>query len=215
MSGLLHELSDLLHGLLDWVESFAKVPYAGWALAAISFAESSFFPIPPDALLIPLCLARPELSFWFAFVCSVASVLGGIAGYGIGQVGGRPLIRRMFSRERVEAVSRYYDRYNAWATGIAGLTPLPYKIFTLSGGAFGIDFKVFVLASILARSLRFFAVATLIYFYGEPAKAFIDRHLGWLTIAFVILLAGGFWLMGRAAKRAGSNVSDATDEGGS
>ena len=122
--------------MFAWVESFAATPYGVWALFVISFAESSFFPIPPDVLLIALCLARPEQSLWFAFVCSVASVLGGMAGYGIGYYGGRPLVKRLFKPEKVRAVERLYERYNAWATGIAGLTPLPYKLFTISGGAF-------------------------------------------------------------------------------
>ncbi len=130
-------------------------------------------------------------------------MLGGIAGYGIGYYGGRPLLRRLFSQRWIEAVESYYDRYNAWATGIAGLTPLPYKVFTISGGAFSINFKIFVLASVVSRSLRFFVVAGLIYLIGEPAKALIERHLGWLTVAFVILLIGGFYLVGRGARRAG------------
>ena len=104
--------------------------------------------------------------------------------------------------DRVHAVESYYDRYNAWATGIAGLTPLPYKVFTISGGAFAIDFKIFVLASIVSRSLRFFIVAAIVYWLGDAAKIFIDEYLGWLTIAFVVLLVLGFWIAGRGARRA-------------
>jgi len=192
-----------LHELLAWVEGFAATPYGTWALFAIAFAESSFFPIPPDVLLIALCIGEPDRSLWFALVCSVGSVLGGVAGYGIGLWGGRPLLLRLFSRERVAVVSSYFDRYNAWAVGIAGLTPIPYKIFTIAGGAFAIDFRVFVLASAVSRSLRFFAIAGLMWWFGEPIRAFIDEYLGWLTIAFVVLLVGGFWLAGRGAKRAG------------
>ena len=191
-------LRDLLH----WVESFAASPNGVWALAVLSFAESSFFPIPPDVLLIALCLVKPELAFWFATVCAVASVLGGMAGYGIGFWGGRPLLKRLFRADRVRAVESYYDRYNAWATGIAGLTPIPYKVFTLSGGAFSINFKIFVLASIASRSLRFFAVAAIVYWLGDAARNFIDEYLGWLTIAFVVLLILGFWIAGKGARRA-------------
>ena len=194
---------DWLRELLAWVEAFADSPYGIWALALVSFAESSFFPIPPDVLLIALCLGNPDLAFWFAAVCAASSVVGGMAGYGIGYYGGRPLLKRLFKPERVAAVESYYDRYNAWATGIAGLTPLPYKIFTLAGGAFSINFKIFVLASIVSRSLRFFAVAAIVAWLGEAAREFIDRHLGWLTIAFVILLIVGFWLAGKGARRAG------------
>jgi len=197
---LLGRARDLMGGLLHWVEALAQGPNAAWSLFAVSFLESSFFPIPPDVLLIPLCLGKPELSFWFAGVCSAGSVVGGIAGYGIGFWGGRPLLRRLFSEGKINAVHAYYNRYNAWATGIAGLTPLPYKLFTLSGGAFAIDFRIFVFASLVSRSLRFFAVAALVYFFGEMAKSFIDRHLGWLTVVFVILLIGGFLIVGRKAR---------------
>lgn len=195
-------IHELLSGLLAWVESFAATPYGGWALFAIAFAESSFFPIPPDVLLIALCLGQPELSLFFALICTVASVTGGMLGYGIGFWGGRPLLKRLFNPQKIRAVESYYDRYNAWATGIAGLTPLPYKIFTISGGVFAINFKIFVIASVLARALRFFAVATLIYFYGESVKAFIERYLNLLSILVVIFLIGGYWLFARMAHRA-------------
>ncbi len=188
--------------LFHWVVDLAETPYATWALFGVSFAESSFFPVPPDALLIALCVGQPERSLWFALVCSVASVLGGAAGYGIGWVGGRPLLQRLFNPQRLEKVRSYYDRYNAWAVGIAGLTPLPYKLFTVSGGALQINFKVFVLASIVSRTLRFFAVGLLMRWLGESAQLFIERHLGWLSIAFVILLIVGFWLVGRKAHSA-------------
>lgn len=193
---------DWIRDLYHWVESLAATPYADWALFGVAFAESSFFPIPPDALLIALCVARPEASLWYAMLCSVASVLGGVAGYGIGWAGGRPLLRRLFNAQRIEKVRSYYDRYNAWAVGIAGLTPIPYKLFTVSGGALQINFKIFVLASIVSRSLRFFAVGLLMQWLGESAKLFIERHLGWLSIAFVVLLVLGFLLVGKKARAA-------------
>ena len=153
---------NLLHGMLAWVEAFAATPYGGWALFVIAFAESSFFPIPPDVLLIPLCLGDPQRALWFALLCTVGSVLGGMAGYGIGHWGGRPLVLRWFGERRVRAVETYYDRWNAWATGVGGLTPLPYKLFTIAGGVFAVRFWIFVLASIAARGLRFFTIAILI-----------------------------------------------------
>jgi membrane protein YqaA with SNARE-associated domain len=198
----MEQIHSLLRDMLLWVESFAESPHGVWALVVLSFAESSFFPVPPDVLLIALCLGKPELAFWFAGACAAASVVGGMAGYGIGFVGGRPLLKRLFRADRVRAVESYYDRYNAWATGIAGLTPLPYKLFTLSGGAFSINFKVFVVASIVSRSLRFFAVAAVVYWLGDAAKLSIEDYLGWLTIAFVILLVLGFWIAGKGARRA-------------
>ncbi len=201
MSGLLElvrhmamEGRELLHELLLWVESFARNPYGTWALFAIAFAESSFFPIPPDVLLIALCIAEPERSLWYALVCSVGSVLGGMTGYGIGRYGGRPLLLKIFSHERVDSVADYFDRWNAWAVGIAGLTPIPYKVFTISGGAFAIDFRIFTIASAVSRSLRFFVIAVLMWIYGAPIRAFIEEYLGWLFLAFIALLLGGFWI---------------------
>lgn len=202
LRALFHDLEARLTALFHWVESFADKPYGGAALFVLAFAESSFFPIPPDVLLIPLCLGDPSRAFWFATICTVGSVLGGAFGYGLGYWGGRPLLLRMFRAEKVATVERMYDRYNAWATGIAGLTPIPYKIFTVAGGAFAINFRVFVIASVVSRGLRFFAVAALLYIFGEPIKGFIDANLGWLTIAFVVLLVLGFWLVGKGFGRA-------------
>lgn len=202
LQDLWHGLHDWLTGMLAWVEAFAGTSYGGVALFGLAFLESSVFPIPPDVLLIALSLGRPELAFWFALVCSVGSILGGMAGYALGFYGGRPLLLKMFSREKIESVERYYDRYNAWAIGIAGLTPLPYKLFTVSAGAFAINFKVFVIASIVSRTSRFMLVAGLIYVLGETAKLFIEKYLNILTIAFVVLLVVGFWIIGRGATRA-------------
>ncbi|MCP4654041.1 MAG: DedA family protein [bacterium] len=207
-------LHDLLARLLAWVESFAATAYGGWALFALAFAESSFFPIPPDVLLIALCIARPELSFWFALVCSIASVLGGMLGYLIGYYGGRPLLKRLFKPQKIRAVESLYDRFNAWATGIAGLTPLPYKIFTIAGGAFAINFKIFVLASAVSRSLRFFAVAGALYLFGAPIKAFIERYLNILSVLFVVFLVLGYWLVTHGFRHASESdgQADADDE---
>jgi len=218
LRGWLHGLSELLHALLAWVQGFASSPYGGSALFVFAFAESSFFPIPPDVLLIPLCLGDPSRAFWFAFVCSAGSVLGGAVGYGIGYWGGRPLVHRLFPEEKVVAVERLYDRWNAWATGIAGLTPLPYKLFTISGGACAINFRVFLLASVVSRSLRFFGVAALLYFYGEPIRSFIEKYLNVLSIAFVVLLLAGFWLvghgLGRGTRTPAADVAEAPAVGG-
>lgn len=199
-------LHDWLTTLLRWVEGLALSPYGNHALFGIAFLESSIFPIPPDVLLIALCLGRPDHSFYFAAVCSMGSVLGGIAGYGLGFYGGRPLLKRLFDRDKIAAVERLYDRFNAWATGIAGLTPLPYKLFTISGGAFAINFKIFVLASVVSRTFRFALVAGVIYMFGEDAKLWIEKYLNVLTIAFVILLVLGFWLIGRGARRMGDRA---------
>jgi len=204
MIDLWHALEAKLHAMLYWVEGFAATPYGVTALFLIAVAESSFFPIPPDVLLIALCLGDPSSALWFALVCTVGSVLGGGLGYGIGRYGGRPLLKRWFSQERIAPVERYYARWNAWATGIGGLTPLPYKLFTIAGGVFAVDFRIFVIASVLARGLRFFSIAALIYWFGEPIRSFIETNLNWLSIAFVILLVLGFWVMKRGLGHAGS-----------
>jgi membrane protein YqaA with SNARE-associated domain len=148
--------------IFAWIDQLAAAPNPGWWLFLLAFAESSFFPIPPDVLLITLGVATPERAVWYGIVCSVGSVLGGGLGYAIGLYGGRPLLYRLFRASRIHAVERLYDRYNAWATGIAGLTPIPYKVFTIAGGAFKINFKVFLVASVVSRSLRFMTEGVLL-----------------------------------------------------
>ncbi|HSN57087.1 MAG TPA: VTT domain-containing protein [Candidatus Sulfomarinibacteraceae bacterium] len=208
-------LQEWIHAVKDWlfalIDQFAASPHPGWWLFALAFAESSFFPIPPDVLLITLGVANPEAAIWYGVVTSVGSVLGGAAGYAIGLYGGRPLLYRFFAAAKIHSVERLYDRFNAWATGIAGLTPIPYKVFTIAGGAFKIDFKIFMLASLVSRSLRFMAEGVLLYFFGEPIKDFLYEQFNWLSIAFVILLVGGFWLihaMGRRHARRSASEAD-------
>jgi membrane protein YqaA with SNARE-associated domain len=196
------QLIDWKVQLFAWIDSLAGMPHPGWWLFLLAFAESSFFPIPPDVLLITLGVASPERALWYGVVCSVGSVLGGMLGYGIGLYGGRPLLYRFFKEVKIHAVERLYDRYNAWATGIAGLTPIPYKVFTIAGGAFKINFKIFVLASAVSRSLRFMAEGALLYFFGSSIRDFLFRWFNWLSIAFVVLLVGGFWVMHRFGSHA-------------
>ena len=196
--------------LFAWIDSLALMPHPSLWLFLLAFAESSFFPIPPDVLLVTLGVANPEMAIWYGFICSLGSVLGGMLGYGIGLFGGRPLVYKIFAENKIHAVERLYDRYNAWATGIAGLTPIPYKVFTIAGGAFKINFKVFVLASIVSRSLRFMAEGVLLFFYGEAIRVFIFKWFNWISIAFVVLLVGGFWLIHRYGKRAHREVEEET-----
>jgi membrane protein YqaA with SNARE-associated domain len=203
--GIVTAVLDWIHGVKDWlfglIDSFAASPHPGWWLFALAVAESSFFPIPPDVLLVTLGVARPEMAIWYGVITSVGSVLGGGLGYAIGLYGGRPLLYRFFKEDKIHAVERLYDRFNAWATGIAGLTPIPYKVFTIAGGAFKINFKIFMLASLVSRSLRFMAEGVLLYFFGEPIKDFLYEQFNWLSIAFVVLLVGGFWLIQHLGKR--------------
>ncbi len=212
MGDFFDRMRDVLHGLLDWVESFAATPYGDWALFGIAFAESSFFPVPPDVLLIALCVAKPESALYFAALCSVGSVLGGMLGYGIGYYGGRPLLYRFFDERKIKAVESYYDRFNAWATAIGGLTPLPYKIFTVAGGAFAARFWIFVIASIIARSLRFFVVAGLIWYFGESITTLIEKYINLVSIVIVVCLVGGYWLFARTVRKVGNSVDEGPED---
>jgi membrane protein YqaA with SNARE-associated domain len=212
MSGLLewiHQVKDWLFNLID---QFAASPHPGWWLFALAVAESSFFPIPPDVLLVTLGVARPEMAIWYALITSIGSVLGGGLGYAIGLYGGRPLLYRFFKETKINAVERLYDRFNAWATGIAGLTPIPYKVFTIAGGALKINFKIFMLASLASRSLRFMTEGVLLYFFGEPIKDFLYTQFNWLSIAFVVLLVGGFWLIQHIGKRHSRTEPEVSDD---
>ena len=182
--------------MYDWTLAWADRPGGPAALFAVSFAESSFFPIPPDVLLIALALGRPKRAVWFAFVCTVGSVLGAIAGYAIGLVLfeqlGRPVLEFYGAMGRFDAVGELYRENLVLALGTAAFTPIPFKVFTIAGGAFAVPFLPFVAISAVGRALRFFAVATLIYFFGPPIKAFIDRYFNLLSIIFVVALVGGF-----------------------
>ncbi len=182
-------------GLIDWMTGWAQSPSGETALFMIAFAESSFFPIPPDILLIAMAILRPEMAFKFALICAVGSVLGGMFGYFIGWVGGRPLLHKLFSESKIQVVKRAFEKYEVWAIAVAGFTPVPYKVFTLSAGTFEIPFKLFALVSALSRSARFFLVAGSIYFWGESVKHLLEEYFNWLSIIFMGLLIGGFLLV--------------------
>jgi len=188
-----------LRRLYDWVQHFAETPYGSWALFLLAFAESSFFPVPPDILLIALAVSIPSKAFRYALICSVGSVLGGIFGYVIGyqfmEFIGFGILNFYGLTEKYESVAELYNRYNAWAVGIAGFTPIPYKVFTISAGAFKINFPVFLLASVVSRSARFFIVAGLIYVFGAQIRAFIEKYFNILAVIFVLLLVAGFILI--------------------
>lgn len=189
----------LLRRTYDWVLHWSTTRYALPALAILSFAESSFFPIPPDVLLIAMVVAVPMKAFRYAAVCSVASVLGGMFGYLLGwqfmEAVGTPIVNFYHLQAQWDKIGGWYEEYNAWAVGAAGFTPLPYKVFTLAAGAFQINFPVFVLASLVSRSARFFIVAGLIWKYGAPIKIFIEKYFNILSIVFIVLLFAGFVLV--------------------
>ena len=189
----------MLRRLYDWVLHWAETPFGGWALFLLAFCESSFFPIPPDILLIALAVAIPKKSFRYALVCSAGSVLGGCLGYLIGwqfmaAVGSR-IIDFYHLADKVDLIADLFQRYDAWAIGIAGFTPIPYKVFTISAGMFSINFFVFVLASAASRSARFFILGALIYVFGPAIQSFIDRYFNILAVAFTVLLVAGFILI--------------------
>jgi len=184
-----------LKRLYQWVLHWADTPYGTPALFLLAVAESSFFPVPPDVLLIVLCLSRNRKAFNYAAVCTVGSVLGGMLGFLIGMNFweiGKEILFHYVKEDTFNQVREYFLRYQAWAIAIAGFTPIPYKVFTISAGFFRVDFTVFLIASTLSRGARFFAVATLIYLFGPPIKDFIDRYFNLLTYLFVLLLIAGF-----------------------
>lgn len=186
----------MLRRLYSWVLHWAETPYGTWALFVLAFCESSFFPIPPDLLLIALAVSIPKRSLYYALVCSAGSVLGGCLGYLIGwqfMVGiGEKIISFYGLTEKVEYIQSLYMQYDALAIGIAGFTPIPYKVFTISAGAFDINFTVFVIASAVSRAARFFLIGWLIYRFGTGIQAFIEKYFNTLAVAFTVLLVAGF-----------------------
>lgn len=193
--------------LYDWVLSWAHSPFGERALFVLALAESSFFPVPPDVLLIALVLGKRETWLRLAILCSIASVIGGLAGYAIGHFlwysGDSFSSIAMFffnnipgfTIESFNAVSKLYDVYSFWIVFTAGFTPIPYKIITITAGVANINVSIFVVASVISRSLRFFLVAWLIFKFGESINAFINKWFNVLSIAFVVLLIGGFYVL--------------------
>lgn len=210
---ILHAVSDILHAAVAWTAGWAETPHATMALFAIAFAESSFFPVPPDALMIPLALGAPARALWFALVCTTGSVLGGVLGYWIGRRGGRPVLDRFFNEHKVRLVQDQYRKYDIWAVGLAGFTPIPYKLFSISAGVFGLDFKRFVVATVVGRGGRFFAVGLLIFLFGDAVGYWLERYFEVAAVLFAVLLIGGFWFVGYLGRRA-SRVPDAAASDG-
>ncbi|MEE9543330.1 MAG: YqaA family protein [Thermodesulfobacteriota bacterium] len=189
----------LVRRLYDWVLRWAHSPYGSVALFVLAFTESSFFPIPPDVLLIALAVSIPAKSFRYALICSVGSVAGGAFGYLIGlylmDAVGYNIIEFYGVTAKYDYVQELYRNYDAWVVAVAGFTPIPYKVFTISAGAFEINFWVFIVVSAISRAARFFILAAIIYKFGKPIKALIDRYFNILSIAFMIFLILGFVLV--------------------
>lgn len=186
----------MLRKLYDWTLDKVDHPQALWVLAFVSFIESSAFPIPPDVLMIPMIIARPSRAWLIAGVALVASVLGGILGYAIGAFAfdtiGRPILESLGKAEAMAAFNTRFNDLGFWAVLTAGVTPFPYKVITIMSGWTAMPLGTFIATSILARGLRFFLVAFLLWKYGEPIRDFIEKRLGLMFILFIVLLVGGF-----------------------
>jgi membrane protein YqaA with SNARE-associated domain len=187
----------MLRRLYDWVLELAAKPWAPTALAAVSFIESSMFPVPPDAMLVPMCLAKPRRAFYYAGICTIASVLGGLLGYAIGALLydtlGQFLINLYGYGDKVETFRSAYAKWGGWIILIKGATPIPYKVITIASGFAGYNLLWFTLLSIITRGVRFYAIATILYFWGEPAREFIEKRLKLVAFICVVVFIGGFY----------------------
>jgi membrane protein YqaA with SNARE-associated domain len=189
----------MLKRLYDWTMRLAAGKHAIWALAAVSFIESSVFPLPPDVLLIPMVLADRRHAWRLAAVATVASVAGGFLGYAIGYFAfdaiGQPVLQFYGAMDKYQALKSSFDQWGVWIIIAKGMTPIPYKLITIASGALKFDLLSFALASLISRSLRFFLVAALLWWFGEPIRDFIERRLALVTTAFLVALVGGFLVL--------------------
>lgn len=174
-----------LNSVITWTKNTFE-PLGSLGLFILAFMESSFFPVPPDILLIILCVAEPEKSMLFALICTIGSVTGGMFGYLIGYGGKEAILKRFFSEKKIAKVHNLFNKYEAWAVAIAGFTPIPYKVFTIAAGVFYVNFKKFVLASTIGRGLRFFMIAAMIMFFGEAIMSLIQAYFNWATIIVTV-----------------------------
>jgi len=189
---------EMLKSLYNWTIRLADHPRAMWALAVVAFVESSVFPIPPDVLMIPMILARPSRAWAIAGVALVASVIGGLLGYAIGALAfdqiGQPILAALGKADAAALFNQRFNDFGFWAVLTAGVTPFPYKVITIMSGWTAMPLGTFIATSIIARGLRFFIVAALLWKFGAPIRDFIERRLGLMFILFIALLLGGFYL---------------------
>ena len=193
---MISTIQGWIRGLYNWTMSLAAGPKAPAALGAVSFAESSFFPIPPDVLLIPMVIAQRKRAWIYAGLCTITSVLGGILGYFIGAVLfqelAKPILEFYGYLDKFDIFKDRFTEFGPWIVFTAGLTPFPYKVITITSGAVGLSWPVFIIASVVSRGLRFFIVAGLLYLFGPKIREFIEKRLGLMFTVFMILLIGGF-----------------------
>ncbi len=186
----------MLRKLYDWTMSLAATRHAEKALGAVSFIESSFFPIPPDVLLIPMVLSERAKWLRYALICTVASILGALLGYAIGaflyETVGQPILAFYGKENAFEQVAEWYNKWGGWGVLFAAVTPFPYKVLTIFSGATGLNLVTFIAVSVVGRGLRFFLVSWLLFHFGPPIRTFIEKNLGLLFTVFMVLLVGGF-----------------------
>ncbi|MCB1440827.1 MAG: DedA family protein [Nitratireductor sp.] len=189
-------ISRWIRALYDWVFSLARHRHANAALFGVSFAESSFFPIPPDVMLIPMVLADRKRWMFYATICTVASIIGAFAGYAIGaffyDAVGQPILALYGKEDAFDRVAEWYNTWGGWGVLFAAVTPFPYKVLTIFSGATGLNLAVFAVVSVIGRGLRFFLVSWLLYRFGAPIQTFIERRLSLMFTIAVVLLIGGF-----------------------
>ncbi len=192
----------MFQDLYQWMVSWSESSYADLALFVLAFAESSVFPVPPDVLLLALTMGNPSWGLYYAAITTVGSVLGGAFGYLIGWWGGKPLLLRLVGRDRVSRVHDTFERYEGRAILIAGLTPVPYKVFTIGAGAFYVNFRVFVVASLVSRGARFFLVAGTLQLLGPWVKDVLEHYFNLFTVVLAACVVLGYWIVKRQANRA-------------
>lgn len=195
-------LNDVLNISMNWTQKTLQ-PLGAPGLFILAFIESSFFPIPPDILLIFLSLAEPSKALFYAFICTAGSVLGGLFGYLIGYVGEKAILERFFDHKKIERIHNLYNKYEGWAVFIAGLTPIPYKLATISGGVFYINIKKFIIASVLSRGLRYFTISILIMIYGQKILDLLRNYFDMISIAAVIIAIMAFLIYKKLKKSTG------------
>ncbi len=175
------------------IEAWMSSPYVFLILGLLSFSESSFFLIPPEVMVIPMGIAAPHNALWYGLFISLFSLFGAMFGYWLGQKGGKPILRKLFKEEQTKAVERLFQKYDTKAIFIAAFTPIPYKVFTLSAGVFDLDYKRFMIASIIGRTSRYMIIMSLIFFFGESIRYFIEHQLDMVigigTLAAILLFA--------------------------
>ena len=189
----------MIRPIYDWVLRQAEKPYAEWILFGIAFAEASFFPLPPDILLLPMTIARRDKAWRLAALCTAGSVIGGLLGYGIGALAMATLGQWIVDTYHLQnAFQNFHDQFNKYGVLIIlakGLTPIPFKLVTIASGVAGLNLIAFVLAAIVTRGARFFLIAALVRKFGEPIRDFIEKYLTWVALCVLVAIAAGFWIV--------------------